>query len=54
MAAPQQVNHRLLFLVAALVAFIIAAVLAFATNQGLDNILGVIAVGLGCTTVAAL
>lgn len=44
---------RFIAFVAALVVFIITAVLAFLTNDTeLDTLIGLLAVGLGCLTVA--
>jgi hypothetical protein len=41
-----------LFMLAALVAFIIVAVLAFLTSTGVIILLGITAIGLACLTVA--
>jgi len=43
-----------ILLIAALVAYIIAIILAFFTNRPLDDILGVVAIGLALATTAAV
>ena len=54
MSQPVAITHTRILLLAALVAYIIAIIFAFWTSRPLDDVLGIIAIGLGLSTAAAI